>query len=296
MVLTLDSAIDMSLTPEEALEAAEESLDPTSLDSLVENAWILSALGNDRDFLPRFLNEDLKRALDGGATYFYSSQSMLLGQRSKSALRVNFWYPSPPEAERGRLEKKLYSYEMPHDHNFHFATLGYLGPGYRTDIYRYERDEVKGLVGELVDLRFSETIQLIPGKLLVFESGRDVHTQYAPEALSISLNLLCRDHVEATRPQYLFDSGATRIVALAEQKLTRSMGLAKFAKFLGNEETIELLDAIIAGTPQPMLRAAGFDALIHLAPGERERIERRIGDDRDPLMGERVAQIGDFVL
>jgi hypothetical protein len=293
MVRTLNDPVADSLTPREALDAADRELDPTSLDSLIDNAWILRALANDSTFLPELVNEDLKRALEGGTTHIYSPQSMLLGQGPKATFRANLWYPASPDAERDRLEKKLYSYELPHDHNFHFATVGYFGPGYRTDIYRYDRQGVKGLIGEKVDLRFSETTELTVGKVLVFESGRDVHTQYTPPSLSISLNLICRDPVQAAHPQYLFDLATSKIVRLAEQRLTRGVGLLRFAKFLGNEETIELVDAIASSAAQPILRAASFDALMRLAPvGDKETIERRIGDDRDPFMAERIAQIG----
>lgn len=289
---TLDDPVAEILTCEEAMDVAERCLDPTSLDSLIDNAWILKALANNAAFLPRLVNEDLKRALEGSTTLLYSPQSMLLGQSSKASFRANLWFPAPPEAERGRLEKKLYSYELPHDHNFHFATVGYFGPGYRTDIYRYDRARVKGLIGEKVDLHFSETTELTLGKVLVFESGRDVHTQYTPPSLSISLNLICRDSVEAARPQYLFDLNESKIISLAEHKLTRGVGLLRFAKYLGNGETVEILDAIASSGAQPILRAAGFDALMQLAPeGDRERIERRIGDDQDPFMAERVAQM-----
>ena len=297
MVRTLDEPVDQLLSPEEALEIAEGQLDPTSLDSLIENSWILKALGNNKAFLPALVNQDLKRALDGGVTQLYSPQSMLLGQGSKATFRANLWFPAPSEAERSRLEKKLYSYELPHDHNFHFATVGYFGPGYRTDIYRYDRAQVKGLVGEKVALSFSETTELRPRRVLVFESGRDIHTQYTPPSLSISLNLICRDAIEAAQPQYLFNVAEGTIHGLAEHRLARSVGLVRFAKYLGNAETAELVDAIASGAAQPALRAAGFDALIALAPdSDRERIDRRIAEDRDPGMAARVAQLAAFLL
>lgn len=284
-------------SPEEALEAAERSLDPTSFESLIDHVWILRALANDKTFLSRQVNEDLRRALEGGKTQLYSPQSMIIARSEKCAFRANLWYPAPPESERERVEKKLFSYELPHDHNFSFATIGYLGPGYRTDIYRYDRSKVQGLVGEEVDLCFRETAELTAGRILVFESGRDVHTQYTPESLSISLNLICTDAEEAAKPQYLFDVDSSTIVGLAEHKLTRSVGLVRFAKYLGNAETIELVEAIAMAASQPILRAAGFDALLHLAPaGERERIERRIGDDPDTLMPQRILQIREFAL
>ena len=285
------------LSPEEALEAVDQGLDPTSFESLLEHVWILRALANDQSFLSRQVNEDLRRALEGGKTQLYSPQSMIVARNEKCAFRANLWYPAASDSERQRAEKKLYSYELPHDHNFSFATIGYFGPGYRTDLYRYDRSRVQGLPGEKVDLSFKETAQLSVGRVLVFESGRDVHTQYTPESLSISLNLICSDAVEAAKPQYLFDVASSSIVGLAEHKLTRSVALVRFAKHLGNAESIELVEAIAQRAAQPILRAAGFDALLQLAPAaDRDRIERQIGDDPDALMPQRVAQIGDFAL
>lgn len=53
----------------------------------------------------------------------------------------------------------------------------------------------------------------------------------------------------------------------------------------------------MTAAPEPMLRAAGLDALMRLVPeADKPRIERRIGGDPDPVMAERVAQLGAFRL
>ena len=44
-------------------------------------------------------------------------------------------------------------YHVPHDHNFSFLTVGYLGPGYWSEYYEYDYGEVVGMPGEKVDLQ-----------------------------------------------------------------------------------------------------------------------------------------------
>ena len=295
MAYTLDSRTSECLAPEEALALADGSIDPTSVESLVEHAWILQALGNNRTFLGELVNKDIERAIQGDPTHIYTPQCIVLTQSQSFTLRANFWVVPTADEARHDLEVSLYSYNTAHDHNFNFVTFGYLGPGYRTDIYEYDRSRVRGLVGEKVDLKFLETTTLIEGKTLVFRSGRDVHVQYPPPGFSVSLNLMCREAVELRHPQYFFNTQEKRIVGHINNAIMGRFSLLRFARYVGNEETFELLERICNNQDQPLLRAAAYGSLLELsAPEDRERISRAISRDDDPDIARRIELVSEF--
>ena len=230
MALTLRADTSELLTPADALALAGETIRARDFESLAENAWILKALANNPAFLPTILNEDIRSAMAGNQTHIYTHQCLVLAQNEDFVLRANFWVPPTKYVERSDMEKELYSYEVAHDHNFDFVTIGYLGPGYVTDIYRYDRDAVKGFVGEQVELDFAETARLEAGKMLAFQGGRDVHIQYYPPDFSISLNLMLRDSQQQGKPQYYFDLEEKRISGFVENALTSRFSILRFAR------------------------------------------------------------------
>jgi len=295
MALSLRADTSELLTPQEALALAGETITACDFDSLAENAWILKALANNPSFLPKILNKDIESAIAGNQTHIYTHQCLVLAQDEHVVLRANFWVTPTKYAERSDMEKELYSYEVAHDHNFDFVTVGYLGPGYVTDIYRYNRDLVKGFVGERVDLDFAETTRLEAGKMLAFQGGRDVHIQYYPPEFSISLNLMLRDRQQQGKPQYYFDLDERRISGFVENALTSRFSILRFAKYAGDAETLDLLGDMRTKLDQPLLRAAAYDALIEAADAEgREKLEFEIARDQDEFLRERIEQIRAF--
>jgi hypothetical protein len=295
MAYTLELRTSDILTPDQALELAGASIDPTSIESLVEHAWILQALGNNRTFLGEVVNQDIKDAIEGHQTRIYTPQSIILTQNDNFTLRANFWVVPTTDNARHDLEVSLYSYNTAHDHNFDFLTFGYFGPGYRTDIYEYDRGRVRGLVGEKVELAFLGTTTLETGKTIGFRGGRDVHIQYPPPGFSISLNLICRDPLQLRQPQYFFDTDKKCIIGHVNNAVTGRFSLLRFAKYVGNGETVELLDRIRGSQDQPLLRAAAYDALLQLsAPEDRERISLEMSRDNDPDIARRIELLREF--
>ena len=96
-------------------------------------------------------------------------------------------------------------YDLPHDHNFSFLTVGYLGPGYWSDYYEHDGDAHAGLDGEPVELRFVERSRLSEGRVLLYRAHRDIHVQRPPDSFSVSLNILAADPGQHWRTQYRFD-------------------------------------------------------------------------------------------
>jgi hypothetical protein len=295
MALILTPTAAAALSPEEALSLAREQITRCSFESLADNAAILAGLAANRAFLSAILNADLRHAFSGGKTHIYTHQCLILAQDQDYALRANFWVPPTKYLERSELEKELYSYELAHDHNFDFITIGYLGPGYATDLFEYDRSSVQGFIGEPVDLEFVATERLEPGRVIGFKGGKDVHVQYYPSEFSVSLNLLLRDKDQQTLPQYYFDVSEKKISGYVENSLTSRLSVLRFAKYVGDAETTDLLGSLVRKLDQPLLRAGAYDALLGRVDGEaREDLLFEIGRDPDPLLQARMDAVSRF--
>ena len=105
-------------------------------------------------------------------------------------------------------------YGVPHDHNFSFLTVGYLGPGYWSDYYEYDYGAVVGFPGEDVALRFVEKSRLEQGKVMLYRAHRDIHLQLPADAMSVSLNILETSHNSVFRDQYRFDVERSKIAGI----------------------------------------------------------------------------------
>lgn len=295
MALILEPTAPGPLGPDEALALARDRIVPCSFESLEENASILAGLASDRTFLSNVLNIDLRRAMSGEKTHIYTHQCLILAQNDDFALRANFWVPPTKYVERSEIEKELYSYEFAHDHNFDFITIGYVGTGYITDLFQYDRSSVQGLVGESVGLDFLGTERLEPGRVMGFKGGKDVHIQYYPSEFSISLNLLLRDKAQQELPQYHFDVSEKKISGYVETALTSRFSVLRFAKYAGDAETTELLGDLIRTLEQPLLRAGAYDALLERSDeSTRERLLFDIERDPDPLLSARMEAVRAF--
>ena len=129
--------------------------DPQDEASVAHAALALRRLGNDRTFLGDLLIAQLKdRHRDIGESSAYGAQSVVLSApRGGCFLRANIW-PSERDACFRSSGAKTFVYGLPHDHNFSFLTVGYLGPGYASDYYEYDYEAAAGYAGETPGLRF----------------------------------------------------------------------------------------------------------------------------------------------
>jgi len=96
---------------------------------------------------------------------------MLGGVAGMFFLRANVWLPSRLlHKTNAEGEKRLFSFETPHDHNFELLTVGYLGEGYATVIHEYD-GPFEGEVGEKVDLRFLKRTSLPEHKVMFYRAS-----------------------------------------------------------------------------------------------------------------------------
>src|SRR5687768_9788904 len=157
--------------------------DPADEDNFASWGPTLKKLANNRTFLADFAIEELKSRCAGQLTQNqYGAQVIMLHTGSdKFLIRANFW-PGLNDSIVRNSGTDPFFYGMAHDHNFSFLTVGYLGPGYWSEYYEYEYDEVTGYTGEKVDLRFIEKTKLDLGKVMLYRAHRDVHLQLAADS------------------------------------------------------------------------------------------------------------------
>ncbi len=119
---------------------------PWEEESLLGAAHWLRRLGNNRDFLGDMLLDELKRGVKAAedASDYGPQVIMLSTLGSEFYMRANFW-PSRDEHMFRASGRSAFSYELPHDHDFDFLTVGYFGPGYASDYWEYDYERVAGV-------------------------------------------------------------------------------------------------------------------------------------------------------
>ncbi|MGQ0559895.1 MAG: transposase [Sphingosinicella sp.] len=269
----------------ELIEALNcDRFDPADEESFAACAPMLRRLANNRFFLAELAVSELKdRCGRQSLENRYSSQVIMVHRASdKFFIRANFW-PSPRDSVFKASGTSPFFYYLPHDHNFSFLTVGYLGPGYWSDYYEYDYERVTGLPGEKVELRFIEKSRLEPGKVMLYRAHRDVHNQLPADEMSVSINIMEASNRLPFLDQYGFDVEKGEIAGI----LTRSASEALLALAAhhgagtGGGNARDLVECFAAGHPSERIR---FAAMRELASAEsdretgRERLARGAGD------------------
>ena len=261
---------------EECLAALETSgFDPEDDASLHHAARWLRRLSNNRDSLAeRLLAELQARHRDEPGVGSYGPQVVMLSKLGgEFYMRANIW-PSRDEHAFRASGGGTFSYELPHDHNFSFLTLGYFGPGYWSDYWEYDFEAVAGAVGEKAGLRFVERSRLEPGKLTLYRAHRDVHSQLPPDALSVSLNVMHAGGAQGLLDQYTFDVGQDAIAGVVGPGASEIF--LRLAVGLGGDEAMDLADRFARSHPSDRMRLTALDAQAGVIdPVEREALWRR---------------------
>ena len=266
MPRVIDLADDSMLSLDECVERLNRrGFDPGEEESLIEAAHDLRRLGNDRRFLGDILIDELKRRdqPDTEKTAYGPQTVMLSRPAGEFFLRANIW-PAPGEHVLRASGEAPFYFDVPHDHNFSFLTLGYFGPGYWSDYYEYDFEDVAGYRGEAVDLRFIERSRLSEGRLMLYRAHRDVHVQHPADALSVSLNVMHMDPHQAWFDQYRFDVKDKRIAGILNSGSAEAM--LRVAVGLGLAEALDLAEDFGRRHPSDRMRLAGWEALAMAAP------------------------------
>ncbi|AAW73405.1 putative ISXo8 transposase [Xanthomonas oryzae pv. oryzae KACC 10331] len=176
-------------------------------------------------------------------------------------LRANIWTPLKLSENFRSQEERVFSYRNTHDHNFHFMTVGYHGPGYETNLYQYDPSRVRGYIGEVVELESLGRTMLQVGRVMVYREKVDVHTQFPPEQLSVSLNLMVTKKRECEPDQYFFDPSDGRIVEMPQIALVhKRASIVALAGQLANSDTADVIESLIIDAPCRRVREAALVA------------------------------------
>lgn len=289
MAITIDLPATKRVRSLEAfidhLEADIELTDPEGL-SAAAGAFL--ELSNDADLVAAHINRQIEHYFTAGTMATNGPQSILMGSGTGFFLRANIWLPPRLSGPFASHEARLYSYESTHDHNFGFMTVAHFGPGYTTDLYRYEPAGVTGYEGELVDLEFVETTALVPGRVMVYEEKRDVHTQHAPDAISISLNVMVVTERIQRLDQYFFDPHTSRISGMPGfATIHQRASIVELAGHVANGATIELLADLLERAPCRRVRESAVAGITHapaLGPSDKAALIERAMRDADPVV------------
>lgn len=256
----IDSRSDEICDVAECVAALGESgFDPGDDESLHHAAGWLRRLGNNRDFLADLMIQRLKNGdTDNDEQSGYGAQVIMLSRPSgQFFVRANIW-PSAQEHSFRASGGGSFVYDLPHDHNFDFLTLGYFGPGYWSDYYEYEFEDIAGWAGEPAGLRFVERARLEPGKLMLYRAHRDVHRQLLPDALSVSLNIMHMTLGQGWFDQYRFDVERDEIGGVLNHG--GSEIFLRVAVGLGGQEAADLAENFGTSHPSDRMRLMAFDA------------------------------------
>ncbi|WP_447760929.1 transposase [Sphingopyxis panaciterrae] len=275
--------IDPPAGPTLDLEEVAARLDESGVDladeaSLARSAGLLAGLARNRDFLADRVIAELEASYrDQLETNRYSAQVFLLHRSPRGwFLRANLW-PAERDAAYTASGPQAFAYGLPHDHNFHFLTTGYFGPGYVSDYYDYDPEAVDGRLGEPMNLKFVERSQLSQGKLMLYRAHRDIHSQLPPESLSVSLNIMDEGEHIPWRDQYIVDLEHGTIAK--RPTLTPSEMLLRCAVHL-TDNGKDIAEQFAKAHPVPRVRANAIAALaaVEEGAGRVAVLERGMGD------------------
>ena len=283
MALVVPASTTRIVGIDEYLSHVQAKVDLRDQDSLAESALMLRGLANDRSLLATELNRRMISLLEN-APDTSLGHSIMLGRGKEFYVRANIW-PTTADMTSGRTHQDQFAYNLAHDHNFSFMTVVYLGTGYETDLYEYDYDKVEGFIGEPVDLRFVEKLRFGGGSVMLYRAGKDVHIQYPPEEMTITINLITALPESSVRDQYFFDM-RTRTISghPSELIVSRRATFVRLAGYVGDANTQGLLHDLAARHPCRRTRLTAFDALSRQLPESVTEIWETAAADRDALV------------
>jgi hypothetical protein len=253
--------------PEEFADWADKNIDPLCDQSIISASDKLYELNQNKSFIIESICEKMM-LLSSGSLNASSSQSTLhAARRNKNGsivVRSVLWTPRTNVSDRARLlQDSVLTYSLPHDHNFSLLTIGHWGPGYTTEIFEYRNEEIVGYEGELVDIKFKEKVKLSEDKILFFKANNDIHTQFYPDDVSISLNVMVIENDAELKPQYVFDTEKGLIKGILQgHKISQLYGVFDMVDVLGfDEKMIELSTQILKTHPSDHIRNRALQSI-----------------------------------
>lgn len=253
--------------------------DPAEETSLSHAANWLKRLGNNPGFLGDVLIAMLagqgQVAPDMPLPQGIGPNRVVLARprRGNFLLTADLWPSAADHALRAGTPQML-GYDLVHNHNADFLTLGYFGPGCGVDDYACDPETLSGWIGEPVLLRPLGRLRLEPGRLVHYRPQCDVHCLYPPASLSVSLTLTYVQGAQSWDSCYVFEPVAGSAGSFRVAKVLghgSSEAFLRLALALGGEEAADL--ALRFGTQHPSdrMRLTAWHALAGAAPDADSR-------------------------
>jgi len=279
MARKLDASVAQTMELEDYEAFVQDNVDFGDFDCLCETAWALKALANNRKFLAQAANLKLRDYLEGKPTDYFTANSIVFLRDRFHTVRANIWAPLNTDPRRAKFEVPQFSYYNCHDHNFHFVTAAYSGPGYESELYEYDRSKVRGEPDERVDLQFVERLLFQQGDLMAYRAFNDAHVQHPPKDVSVTLNLVTTTPSIMDKRQFCFDvENSTIIAGGVENSHERTGRFLEMASHLGDPNTIELLFDLARRHPTDAIRRAAHDQLQAMLPADHDYVMARTAD------------------
>lgn len=265
----------------EAFTECARRVDLRDEQAIVSLAPELRKLSNNKTLLRDFILKGLQDMANFQRDNLYSSQSYILSDvTEKSFLRFAVWAPLNYGAQLD--ESNFYSYDTAHNHDFSLLTAGMIGSGYTTSIYQLEEgQEVLGYVGEDIRLTPPTVVQLSPGRVILYEAGKDIHVQHPATDLSISLNLLV-DQSDQHKRQLYYDVVNKKIAGYVGNMKMKRGTLFRFAAILDDDACNETLERIADTHPCESTRLYALRAVA--AVGHEEAAREKMLRDASPMV------------
>lgn len=250
--------------PDDFLREVWEIYDPNDVLSVEPMIAEFRAVANNREALLAKLEGELRTLATDKYSQYKQTSILLAGERSKRPyLRVNIWPTVSPDLPNYSELCKAYSYYFPHTHNFSFITTGYFGKGYETEIWKLLSLQDAATVGDEIDMEYQGRHALTNDVVMMYQASKDIHSQYPPSELSLSLNLMLYSPRDIYTTQLFVDVASKRIVGTSSQSPSyRRLTAVRIAEIIGDQRTDEILMHIVRRTRHEDLKHAAEGALI----------------------------------
>jgi hypothetical protein len=282
MAITIPMHDESAISLEQYVDYVEREVDIRDFESVLASGRNLRRLSMNKELVPNIINEAILGILNKSRRTTYTPQSFIIAKTSQGYVRGNIW-PKVSISEKIRSrEAEVYSYLVAHDHSFDFVTCGYFGPGYTTRIYEVEPNTFLGVPGAKVAMKFLEETSLPMGKVMVYRAHRDVHIQYPPPSLTVSLNLMCCNANRMGGEQHFFDISGGTVTGNPDVNLqSRRAKLVELAALVGDDITVQLLLDVVRKDTNHRVRAAAIKGFVERARDGAEVMRRVVASKND---------------